>query len=273
MKLLITLTILIGFLPLQASAQELGQNDAPIEISADNSLEWMQEDQQYIANGNVEVTQGDAKIYANKLIADYRENETTGATEIWQLTALENVRLINADTTATGNKAIYNIDTGLSVITGNNLKLTTPEQVITARDALEYNFDKGIAKAIGNAKIIQGQDTLSANTITANFSKDSKGKQALKTATANGGVTIKTSDETLTGNKAIYNATNNTAEVLGNVKIVRGPNILEGARAEVNLTTNLSKMFGNPNDGKRVKGIFFPSSKPQTTPTTDVQAQ
>lgn len=241
-------------------AQNLTDSDSPVEISADNSLEWMQKDKQYIANGNVEVVQGNAKIICNKLIADYRENQKTGNTEIWQLTAFENVKITSQESTAQGDKAVYNIDTGLSILTGNNLTLTLPNQTITASERMEYNMNNGNAKAIGNAKIKRGTDLLSANVITANFAKDGTGKQNLKTANADGNVTIKTVNETLTGNKAVYNAVDNTAEISGNVKIVRGPNILEGARAEVNLTTNISKMFGAPESGKRVKGVFFPSS-------------
>ncbi len=255
------LIIVIFTFPNAANAQQLGMQDAPVEISADNSLEWLQKEKQYVANGKVIVTQGTAKIFCDKLIADYRENEKTGNTEIWQLTAYDNVKLENQDSTAHGDKAVYNVDTGLSVLTGNNLSLKTPDQTITATERMEYNINKGIAKAIGNAKIIRNSDTLSANSITAHFKKDANGKQVLKTANSNGNVTIKTPDETLTGNNGIYNAVTNTAEITGNVKVVRGPNTLEGARAEINLTTNISKMFGAPNSGKRVKGVFFPSSK------------
>lgn len=257
-------------MPFMASAQQLEDNDTPIEISADNSLEWIQKDLQYIANGNVEVTQGTSTILCDRLVADYRENKITGNTEIWQLTAYDNVRLKNQDSTAQGNMAVYNIDTGINTLTGGDLKLTMPDQTITASKRLEYDMNIDKAKAIGNAKIIRGQDVLSANSITANFTKDKNGKQALKTATANGNVKIKTPDETLTGSNAIYNAANNTAEITSNVKIIRGPNTLEGARAQVNLTTNVSKMFGAPNKGKRVKGVFFPSSK-SSKPKKDVQ--
>ena len=247
----------------QSHAQQLGNNDTPIEISADNSLEWLQNKQQYVANGNVEVTQGTSKILCDRLVADYRENEKTGSTEIWQLTAYDNVRLTSDDNQAQGDKAIHNVDTGLSTLTGNNLKLTTPDQTITAAERLEYNMNEGLAKAIGSAKIVRGSDTLSANNITATFGKNAQGKQILKTSTATGNVKITTPDEVLTGNKAVYNAVKNTATVTGNVTVKRGPNILEGGRAEVNLATNVSKMFGTPNNGKRVKGVFFPSSKPK----------
>lgn len=232
----------------------------PVEISADKALEWRQKDKQYIAEGNVEAKQGDVSILTDRLIADYRDDNEGGNVEIWQLTAEQNVRLQNTDSTATGDKAIYNVDNGIATLTGSDLKLITPDQVITAQERMEYDTIKGMAKAVGNAKIARGSDTLSASTITAHFAKDASGKQTLRTANASGGVTIKTPEETLTGDHGTYNASANTAEVKGNVKIVRGPNILEGDRAEVNLATNVSKMFGSPESGKRVKGVFFPGS-------------
>lgn len=237
-----------------------GGSKAPVEISAGKTLEWHQNDKQYVAEGAVEAKQGDVTILAERLVADYRDDDGGGNVEIWQLTATENVQIKNIDSTATGDKAVYDVDTSQATLTGQDLKLTTPDQVITASERMEYNSAKGIAKAIGNAKITQGTDTLSASTITATFTKDKNGKQALKEATASGGVTIKTPDETLTGDTGFYNAANNTAEVKGNVKIIRGPNVLEGDRAELNMTTSVSKMFSAPGGDGRVKGVFFPGS-------------
>lgn len=251
-------------LSVSATAQDVagltGGSKEPVEISAGKTLEWHQQEKQYVADGEVEAKQGDVTILSEKLVADYRDDNEGGNVEIWQITALENVRIKNIDSTATGDKAVYDVDTGQATLTGQDLKLTTPEQVISAQERMEYNSVKGVAKAVGNAKIIQGSDTLSASTITANFTKDANGKQTLSNATAMGGVTIKTPEETLTGDTGFYNAANNTAEVKGNVKIVRGPNVLEGARAELNMKTNVSKMFGAAESGKRVKGVFFPGS-------------
>lgn len=232
----------------------------PVEISAGKTLEWHQKDKQYVADGDVEAKQGDVTILAEKLIADYRDDNEGGNVEIWQLTAEQNVRIKNTDSTAIGDKAVYNVETGIATLTGKNLKLTTPDQIITAQKRMEYDANGGKAKAVGNAQIKRGTDTLRAETLTANFTKNKNGKQVLKSANASGRVTIKTPEETLTGNSGFYNAANNTAEVKGNVKIVRGPNTLEGDRAEINLTTNISKMYGSPKTGKRVKGVFFPGS-------------
>lgn len=268
----LTITLLISVTALNTLSAEaqntpfFGEgNKAPVEISAGKTLEWNQKDKQYIADGDVEAKQGDVTILAEKLIADYRDDDKGGNVEIWQLTADQNVTIKNIDSTATGDKAIYNVDTGVATLTGKNLRLTTPDQIITAQERMEYDTLNGKAKAVGNAQITRGSDTLNASTIAANFTKNKNGKQALKTATATGHVIIQTPDETLTGDSGIYNATNNTAEVKGNVKIIRGPNTLEGDRAEINLTTNVSKIFGSADKNKRVKGVFFPSSQKNVT--------
>lgn len=253
MKILFIALLILISLPVKAQ-------DTPIEISADQNLEWRQKEKQYIANGNVEAVQGDAVINTDRLVADYKEN-ADGKTEIWRLTATGNVRLSSQDNIVIGDNAVYLVESGQATVTGGNLKLTTPEETITARDSLTYNSQLLVAQAIGNAKIVQQDKTLSASTITANFAKDSNGKQVLRNAKATSNVRITTPDETLTGNNGFYNAKTNIAEVKGNVKIVRGPNTLEGERAEVNLKTNLSKMFAAPNQGKRVKATFFPGSE------------
>ncbi len=259
------LLVTIGLFSTSQSAlsQDLGNSSDPVEISADGTLEWLQNKNQYVAKGNVEAKQGDVTIYADELIADYIENDVsqTGNVEIIKITAIGNVRITNNESTAQGDNAVYDVNTTEATLTGKNLKLTTTDQVITATKSMTYNSQAKKAKAIGNAKIIQDKNTLSAPTIQANFKENKSGQQILSKAEAFGGVTIKTPDEIVTGTKGIYNAANNTAEIIGNVKIVRGPNVLEGARGQVNLTTNISKMFGSPQSGQRVKGVFFPKSE------------
>lgn len=262
-KILLLAFFMVFSSPLMAQGIDnlAGNNKKPVEISADKTLEWLQNKKQYVANGNVEIKQGDVTIKADKIVADYRDNNKGGNIQIYQVTATGNVTIKNVDSTVTGEKAIYNIDTGKITITGNNLLLITQDQTISATESLEYNSLNGQAKAVGNARIKRAGDTLTADIITADFTKNNAGKQILKTAKANGRIKIVTADETLTGRNGIYNATNNTAEITGNVKIKRGPNTLEGARAQVNLATNVSKMFGAPQSGQRVKAVFFPSSQ------------
>lgn len=255
-------------------------NGQPIEISATKTVEWLRDQKQYVARENVIVTQGKMTINADLLTADYRDG-VNSSTEIWQLTAEGNVKISDEANTAYGDKAVYDVTQGIAVLTGNDLKLTSPDQVVTATERMEYHSNTREAKAIGNAKVVRAQDTLSANTITA-FFKDAAtktptpqspasplgGNSSLDRLEAEGNVVIKTPSETLHGQKAIYRADANKAELTGAVKIERGPNVLEGKRAEVDLTTNISKLYGSNEEGGRVRGVFFPGSekKPGTSP-------
>lgn len=243
-------------------------SDQPIEITALKSVEWLRNDKKYIAREDVIIKQGDVTITSDIAIADYREGKASSM-EIYQLTAEGNVTIDNGGNKASGDKAIYDVDSAVATLTGNNLRLVSPDQTVTATERMEYHPNARQAKAVGNAKVVRGQDTLSANTITATF-KD-KGASASTSAPAGtgnldrldaeGNVVIVTPSETLRGQKGVYRADTNTAELTGNVKIERGPNILEGERAEVNLTTNVSKMFGSTSGDGRVRGLFFPGSE------------
>lgn len=241
-----------------ASGSNTGKE--PIEITAGRTMEWRRTEQQYIARGEALARQGDMSITGETLTADYHEGEKSGM-EIWKLTAEEGVRVQSGENSAYGDKAVYEVDKGLAVMTGSNLRLVSPEQTVTARDRLEYWTEKGEANAIGDAKVVRGEDTLTADTLKATFKENAQGKRALDTLEAVGNVVIITPEEKLTGKHGIYHAATNVAELKGDVRIERGPNILEGERAEVDLTSNVSKIFGAPENGGRVRGIFYPGSE------------
>ncbi len=241
----------------------------PIEITAGKALEWHRNDNKYIAIGQVEAKQGDTSIFSETLTADYRDGATSSM-EIYRLTAEQNVRIQNPTTTLYGEKAVYEVDKAYAVMTGNNLKMESPEQVVTARDRMEYWSQKGEALAIGNAKVVRGQDTINADVIKAVFKKNAQGNNEIERLHADGHVVIVTPTETLTGDNGVYFASTNTAEITGNVKIVRGPNVLEGVRGTVDLNTNISKIFGAPEAvgatgpaPGRVRGVFYPGSDKQ----------
>lgn len=268
-----------------ANAQEAApsNSESPIEITAQKAMEWQRAKKQYIARENVVVKQGGTTITADLLTADYREGAQTSM-EIWQLTAEGNVTISDGKNTAYGDLGVYDVTAGVATLTGQDLRLVSPDQTVTAKDKMEYFNNERKARAVGNAKVVRTNDTLTANTITAFFKDGSAQPQQNGTAAkgtgalgagggnldrleADGNVVIKTPDETLSGNKAIYRADTNTAELIGNVKVLREKNVLEGTRAEVNLTTNVSKMFGSKSENGRVRGVFYPgSSKPGAKP-------
>lgn len=258
-----------------AFAQTPTGNEQPIEITASKSVEWLRGQNQYVARENVVVTQGTMIMHSDLLTADYRDGATSSM-EIWQITADGNVQIKDDTNTAYGDKGVYDVTNGIAVLTGQDLKLVSPDQTVTARDRMEYHSTTRMAKAIGNAKVVRPTDTLTASTITAYFKDNSAAKTAAPAAQsssasplgggsldrleADGNVVITTATEILRGSKAVYRADRNTAELTGNVKIERGPNVMEGNRATVDLNTNVSKMFGSNTEGGRVRGIFYPSS-------------
>jgi lipopolysaccharide export system protein LptA len=83
----------------------------------------------------------------------------------------------------------------------------------------------------------------------------------LKRAEATGNVIIKTTTETATGDRAVYNADTSQAELIGNASILRDQNTLHGERAEIDLKTGLSRMLGGDGKDTRVKGVFYPATK------------
>lgn len=232
----------------------------PIEITAQQSLEWHRNDLKFIARKDARATQGAVSISGQTLTADYKSTKASSI-DIWRLTAEQDVHIKNEDSTAFGDHAVYDVEAATATLTGQDLKLITPDQTITATDRFVYKTNERRASAIGRAKVVRPTDTLEADRIDAVFKEQGgQGQNAIETLEATGNVVITTKEEVLTGAYALYRAATNTAEITGNVKITRGPNILEGARAEVDLTTNISRMFGSDNGGDRVRGVFYPKS-------------
>ncbi len=259
--------IFLLFYPVSLAAQESRPSNEkePLEITADDVLEWHRADQKLIAKGNAKALQKTSSIEAQILSAAYREG-MQGRFEISQINADENVIISTQNATAYGDHAVYNLDQSLATMTGENLRMISPDQTVTAEEKFEYYVDKGKLTAIGNAKVLRanqngGNDTLEAHHISAIFKENAKGERVLESLEAKNNVVITTMTETITGAYGIYRADINKAEMKGNIIITRGPNILQGERAEIDLTTNTSRIFGGgqSNNG-RVKAVFYPGS-------------
>jgi len=78
----------------------------------------------------------------------------TSGTEIYRVRAEGHVVIFTATDRAQGDVAVYDIDQAVMVMTGHDLRLTTPNEVLTARDTLEYWPQKHMAVARGNAVVV-----------------------------------------------------------------------------------------------------------------------
>lgn len=265
MIILIALSFFVGSIP-GASAQGLMSSDSnePLEITADESLEWKRNDLTFIARKNALAKQGDASVAAEILTANYRDEDK--GMEIYKVAAESNVVIHSRDSDAFGDKAVYDLDKGLAVMTGGNLRMVSVDQVVTAKEKFEYWVASGKLVAMGRARVERKNqagetDTLEADTITATMKDNGKGQRVLDQLEAAGNVVITTPTEIITGKHGTYRANGNKAELTGGVTIKRGPNVLEGEKAEVDLTTNTSRMFGSPMGDGRVRGVFYPGSE------------
>lgn len=263
-------------------------NDAPVEIFADKTLEWDRVKKTYTARGNAVARQGTMQVKSSTLTAHYADGDNTAATtggmgaEITKLTADGGVEISSPPYTAHGDVAVYDITTGIATLTGDDLKIETPTENLTAQQRIEFDTTKNRLSAIGDATAVRGTDSLKSDRLDAFFTEAADGKIALQRITADNAVTIKTAKETVTGDSGVYNAAAGTATLRGRVRILQGENWLEGTRAEVDLKTGVSKLFadGKPipartslivdgverppiapvGDG-RVRGVFYPKKK------------
>ncbi len=241
-----------------AQSLNLGGDDSrePIEIYADNGIEWQQENLIFLARGNARAVRGEITVYGDVLRAHYRELKTAGGgTEIQRLVAEGNVRIVTPGETAYGQRAVYSIDIGVLVLSGGTVRLVAGEDVITADSQLEYWEAKQLAVARGNATAVRKEKLLRAEILVAYFRSDESGKSAVYRIEAFDDVKIVTAQDTATAQRGVYNVESGIATLLESVRIVRDGNVLDGCRAEVNLNTGVSKLFGC---GERVKGVIIP---------------
>jgi lipopolysaccharide export system protein LptA len=273
-----------------ASAQmaELSQG-GPIEVTARDGIEWRQNEQLVIARGAARAVRGGVTIDADLLLARYRPRGGApaearppsegpgGASEIWRLEAEGNVVITTATDRAEGDRAIYDLDQAVMVLTGRNLRLTSPDNVLTARDSVEYWPQRRMAVARGDAVVVTKDDKrVRADVLVAYFKEApteasgaarpqparSAGEAApgegsnLEKVEAYGRVEIRTAEEVIRGDSGVYTPPNGLARLLGNVRIVRGDNTLTGCEAIVNMDTGISRLIACPNE--RVRGLIVP---------------
>lgn len=255
---------IIGFIWISATApghaQSLGfsqQGDGPIQIEADEGIEWQRAKQLYLARGNAKAVQGGVAVEGDELIAHYRPN-AAGENEIYRIDANGNVRITSESEIAQSDNAVYDIDGGVLFLTGDTVRLDTAQDTIIARDSLEYYEQRQIAVARGDALAIREDRRLRADTLTAHFGAGGRSAD-MERIEADGNVLVSTPTDIVRSEKGDYDPERGLATLTGNVKITRGDTQLNGDRAEVNLKTGESRLLSS-RSGERVRGLFLPKS-------------
>jgi lipopolysaccharide export system protein LptA len=298
MRRQVTAAAILLCLAVPGRAQQLDlSHGGPIDITSRDGIEWRQNERQVIARGDARAIRNNVTVTADRLTAWYRKKGENGApaaapaptnglaadtstegNEVYRLQAEGNVHIFTQTDQAEGDKATYDLDQAVLVMTGRNLKLTTPNDIITARDDLEYWPQKHMAVARGDAVVVTNDakrvaaDTLVAYT-TENPPPDAKATPVaakpaddplassgkLQRVEAFGHVSIRTPTDTVTGDRGVYVPDTGMARLAGNVQITRGQNQLNGAEADVNMKTGISTLVAAASG--RVHGLVVPNDE------------
>jgi len=266
-------------------------------------MEWRRNEQMVIASGGARAVRSGVTVTADRLIARYRRKAApgaapanapagatsagttpgapdadTGSNEIYRLEAEGNVQIFTATDLVVADRAVYDIDQAVLLLTGSAMKLTTPQQVMTARDSMEYWSAKHMAVGRGMATVTTTDgrrvtgDTLvgytkvpdaaagprPAGTAPARPGNDpltSSGK--LERVEGFGNVEVRTATEVIRAARGVYVPDTGIARLAGSVRLTRGQNQLNGAEAIVNMRTGISTLTQSP--GGRVQGLVIPN--------------
>jgi len=298
-------------LPVGAAAQAIDlSSGGPVQVTARGQFEWRENDQEVIATEDCRAVRGDVTVLSDKMIAHYRKKGTgpngsaasatphqevgdaaqeaeNGDNEVYRLDAIGHVRILTPTDEAVGDMAVYDIDQAVLVMTGKHLRLTTPQDVVTSRDSLEYWSQKHMAVARGDAVLVTSdgrrvagdvqvayttppdQQPAGGATKVAAAPAPAPGKQTdplaaqsgkLKKVEAFGNVEVRTQVDTVRGDRGVYVPETGIARVVGHVRVTHGDNQLNGPAADVNMKTGIAHIISSPS--QRVQGMIVPQQKP-----------
>lgn len=231
----------------------------PIEIEAEQGIEWFRDQQIVYARGNARAVRGDLVVTADVLGARYRDRPD-GGQEVWQLNASGNVKIASPDQTAVGENGTYNLDSGVLLLHGEPARLVSGGDMITANRELEYSTKTEIIIARGDATARQKDQLIKADEITAHLSRQPNGGSRLQRIEADRNVSVVTPQEVIRGNRGDYNVTSGMATITGNVKITRGANQLSGCRGEIDMNAGVSRLSSCGGEDQPVRGLILPGA-------------
>lgn len=149
----------LAFVPVIGTAQGLqlgfgqSQQDTglPVEVTAE-SLSVNQSDGSAVFEGDVDISQGDMRMTANKVNVYYLPDNSG----IDKLVAQGNVLLVQGPDAAEADEAVYSIDTGDVVMTGN---VTVNQGATTiSADRMVLNLQDNTARMSGRVKTVLKTD-------------------------------------------------------------------------------------------------------------------
>jgi lipopolysaccharide export system protein LptA len=271
-------------------------SNKPVNIEAENGIEWQQNNKVYIARGNAKAIRGDDSVVADTLYAYYRQAQQpapnaaspqlrgnassgqqspfdNGSTQIYRIEAEGHVVFGTPTQTAYGDRAVYDVDQAMLVVTGKDLRIITQQDVVTARDSFEWYDQKQIGVARGDATATRRgpeHKSIRGDVLTAEVTKPPNQPSKISKVDAQGHVIVVSEDQIARGDSGVYNLETGIATLSGHVTLTRGESELRGQYAVVDTNTNIARLLAAPPTAQltgtrpRVEGLLVPRPQDQT---------
>jgi lipopolysaccharide export system protein LptA len=181
---------------------------------------------------------------------------------------------------AAGEAAAQHAATGVpNAMQGFSQNRDQPIQIEAA--TLEMRDKKKEATFAGNVKVVQGDTTMTSNTLVVSYesatapaapagAKPAKsapiqsatpgpgGSSSIRKLEAKGNVVVTQKDQVVTGETAVFDTKANLITMLGGVVLTQCKNVLRGDRLLVDMTTGVSRV---ESDSGKVQGMFIQSGQ------------
>lgn len=247
-----------------SGGMDFGDDTHPFELGADQGIEWRSKEKTYTARGNALAKQGNSSIGADTMVF-----HTSGEGNSFdRIIATGNVKVTSGSSIGHGDRGEYDVTQKLLILTGNDLKITSDSDTVTARNRIEYWTGRNAVTAVGNALIVRQDTRINGDKATLYFAQDADGKSKLSQIEADGKVKVLNNGQTIYANHFAYNPDTDIALMTGNVRIVDGGNEYRGQRAEIDNKNKVSRILGG---GQRVHTFIKPKATNKNTTGTMTQ--
>ncbi|HEX2582114.1 MAG TPA: LptA/OstA family protein [Dongiaceae bacterium] len=250
-------------LPNQAHAVQshgddlFGDSHEDINVTSEGGLEWLRDRHIYIARQNAVATRGKSSITGDMLTAFYDDSDK----HLKRLLAEGHVTIHDGDTVSSGERADYDADRKWIRLTGREIKSETSDSTLTATRSLDYWSDPMVAVADGGGRVVQSDNTITANHLVIYFRKDpaQNDKRVAFQIEGTGDAHVLTAKGQATASKVVHNIDQDFTLLTGNVHLWENGRETFGERAEINNKTGISKVLGA---GKPVRANIKSNDNP-----------
>ena len=264
------LLVTVLALPATGQAQSLnlasGAKDQPIEIIADNGIEWQQENEILIASGNAKASRDGISVEAEVIRAYYKQKPEGGA-DLYRLDAVGGVKIYSSTDSIIGQTAVYDFDKAILRVDGKKVIFKSGNDTISATQQMEYWERQKMAVARGRAVAVHQGKTVRADILKALMREKKDGKSEVYIVEAFDNVLIISEQDRVRADRGIYKVDAGIATLAGNITITRADSILTGDQAEINLNTGVSKLLtadpvrSDVRKKKRIRGLIYPQKQ------------